>query len=101
MDKSMKIIAGVLLIVSIGYFSYTSSLEEEDGGEEASQIAREKTEQFIERRAILEGVRLNTDLFNDPVFRSYRSFTGEPVEFNFGRENPFRQIFVNEEEDES
>lgn len=94
----MKIIAGILLLVSVGYLTYTSTLSEE--GEETAEDsfeAKQKTEEFIERRAMLESVKLDTAIFNDPVFTSYRSFSGEPVEFNFGRENPFRKIFTEDE----
>ena len=98
MDKSMKIIAGVLLLVSVGYFIYTSTLNEEgEDNVESNSAAKQKTEEFIERRIILGSVKLDTSIFNDPVFDSYRSFSGEPVEFEFGRENPFRKIFADDE----
>lgn len=94
MSSSMKNILVVLAAFTVafgGYYMYTqnknSSLS--TGGTEVTADILLSTQVFIERRVILDAVRLDISLFEDPVFRSYRSFAQPVADEPYGRTNPF------------
>lgn len=96
MSPVMKNITYVLLaltIIAAGYYFYnrsdTSSLDTGSNTVLTQEILV-STQLFIERRALLEDVRLNVDTFNNPNFISYRSFREPFREEPYGvRPNPF------------
>jgi hypothetical protein len=94
MSSSMKNILVVLAAFTVsfgGYYMYVqnknSSLS--TGSSEVTADILLSTQVFIERRVILDAVSLNVSLFENPVFRSYRSFAQPVSEEPYGRTNPF------------
>jgi hypothetical protein len=94
MSSSMKnilVILGAFTVAFAGYYMYAqnknSSLS--TGSSEITADIMLSTQVFIERRVILDAVKLNISLFEDPVFRSYRSFAEPVSEEPYGRTNPF------------
>lgn len=96
----MKNILVVLIAFTVafgGYYFYSQSSDSTGSGVvELTEEMMLSTQIFIERRATLDRVRLDTALFDDPVFRSYRSFS-EPIQSEpYGRTNPFGRIVPGE-----
>ena len=95
MSPLIKNITTVLFAFSlafIGYYLYSqnkaSGLSYNDGTD-SNQEMLTNTRIFIERRELIDKVTLNTDIFMDPVFQSYRSFRSPEIEAPVGRPNPF------------
>ncbi len=93
----MKNTVVILLALTFAYAAYyfyiqnkNSALDTEVGVVTDEIIA--KTQLFIELRATLDAIQLDTDIFENEVFLSYQSFTKPPVEEPFGRANPFANV---------
>ena len=99
MSSSMKNILVLLLALTVayaGYYMFVLNNSDEllvEGEVAYSDDMMIKAQVFIERRTILDAVELNTDIFSNPVFLSYKSFSLPIVEAEVGRENPFERAF--------
>lgn len=95
MSPAIKNISTILVAASLaflGYYLYkqnqNAGLSYGDGSYSTEQMLN-NTQVFIERRALLEKVTLNTDIFIDPVFESLKSYRSPEVVVPVGRDNPF------------
>lgn len=90
--KNTTTILIVLILAIGGYYMYAQnknaglSLE---GGASLTEDMVTRTQIFIERRALLDTVKIDTAMFEDPVFRSYKSFSEPVLDEPIGRDNPF------------
>jgi hypothetical protein len=99
MGASTKNIAGLLLLVTVafgGYYFYSQnkSGETSEGTAILSEELLMNTQVFIERKEILSRTKVDTTIFTDPVFRSYKSFSTPVKDEKTGRENPFGRITI-------
>jgi hypothetical protein len=98
MSSTMKNLTVILLAITMawaGYYMYASNKNSDLmlGDENLSaDSAINKTQSFIDKRFILDKVKLDTTIFDDPVFNSYVSFTQPVVEETVGRTNPFIRV---------
>lgn len=98
MSPLIKNIATILVALTLAYFGYYLYNQNKNAGlaangsTDSTQEMLTKTQVFIERRTLLDEVKLDTDIFMNPVFRSYRSFRNPDVALPFGRENPFEAV---------
>lgn len=90
--KNLLVLAGFIAVVGIGYYLFT----QQDGavlslvkGPDVSAELLSKTSVFIEHRAELENLKLDTTIFANPSFISLRSYTSEIPEQQVGRTNIF------------
>ncbi|HMO77920.1 MAG TPA: hypothetical protein PKD95_01850 [Candidatus Paceibacterota bacterium] len=95
MTPLIKNITAGLVVVSLaflGYYLYSqnksASLSQNDNTYSNEQMLT-NTQIFIERRALLDKVTLNTDILLSPVFQSYRSYRSPQISTPVGRPNPF------------
>lgn len=92
MSSNIKNIIVPLLAVTLAYAGYVFFIQGGTVPNEGAVLTDEvmlRTQVFIERRALLNTVSVDTALFEDPVFRSYRSFSNEIPDEPIGRFNPF------------
>jgi hypothetical protein len=99
MSSTMKNITVSLVVITLafgGYYVYTQKGDSELGEDQMSltQEMLVNTQVFIERRNILDKVTIDTEIFQNPVFRSYKSFTKPILEEPIRRENPFGKTTV-------
>lgn len=89
--KNIFIALAVLTAVFAGFYMYLQykSGDSSMGQNELIEAMVARTQVFIERRTILDSIDLQTEIFTDPVFTSYRSFSEPVIPESFGRENPF------------
>ena len=95
----MKNIVVPLLAVTLAYAAYTFFIQGDTVIDEGTSLTDDvllRTQVFIERRALLSTVAIDTALFGDPVFRSYRSFADTVQSEPFGRSNPFGRTGIPE-----
>ncbi len=97
MSSTMKNITVSLLVITFafgGYYMYTQSGDSGLGEDEMSltQDMLVNTQVFIERRSVLDKVTIDTEIFTNPVFKSYKSFTKPVLAEPVRRENPFGKI---------
>ena len=88
----MKNIVVPLLGVTLAYAAYVFLIQGDSLAEDSMPLTDEiltETQVFIERRAMLDTVTIELALFEDPVFRSYKSFATPVPDEPFGRNNPF------------
>ncbi len=90
--KNIITILGAFTVAFGAYYFYVQndSFSPLDSGEDQDALLL-KAEQFLELSAVLAGIKLDTTIFEDPLFVSYQSFSRPVVEETFGRENPFDQ----------
>lgn len=95
MSPAIKNIASILVAATLaflGYYLYNQNqqtgLSYADDNYSTEQMLN-NTQVFIERRSLLDAVTLDTDIFIDPVFQSYRSYRSPEVVVPIGRDNPF------------
>lgn len=95
MSSSVKNIATILLALTFafaGYYLYVQSKNSDlpsEGEVSLTEDMLKNTKVFIERRKVLDSIVIDTSVFQNPVFRSYQSFSEEVEEESFGRDNPF------------
>lgn len=92
MSPTMKNIVVPLLAVTLTYAAYVFFIQGDTVVDDGATLTDEvllRTQVFIERRALLDTVAIDVALFEDPVFRSYRSFATPVEDEPFGRSNPF------------
>jgi hypothetical protein len=87
-------------LVFIGYYLYvqnkSSVLQISSEGELTDEMLA-NARAFIGHSVTLGSIALDTEIFNNPVFRSYQSFTAPIVEIPQGRTNPFMEADFAEE----
>ena len=97
MSPLVKNAAAVLIALSLAFLGYTLYNQNKnaglsyDEGIDSEQEMLANTDVFIKRRALLDEVKFDTDIFMDPVFRSYRSYRSPEVAVPIGRSNPFEE----------
>lgn len=94
MSPLIKNIGGALLALTLAYVGYSFYVQSSDAALESG--ASSYTEQmvtdaqiFIERRATLDRLKIETQIFSDPVFSSYKTFSTPIQQTAVGRKNPF------------
>ncbi len=91
--KNIATILGALTLAYLGYYLYIqnkeASLSYNNNSTTSIQEMLANNQVFIDRRLKLDKVKLDTDIFMKPVFRSYRSYRSPEVVTPVGRENPF------------
>lgn len=92
--KNITTVLIIILVAALGYYLYLQTSETSSvSGENVHvkpQMIRD-TQVFIERRQILERIELDTSIFKNPLFVSYRNFTN-PIQSQFeGKDNPFSE----------
>jgi len=90
--KNITAILVTLTLAFIGYYLYSQNKNaslSSDSSVSSTQDMLISTQIFIERRVLLENVKLETQVFSNPLFRSYRSFELLVNDQNVGRTNPF------------
>jgi hypothetical protein len=94
MSSSMKNIVVILLALTFAYAAYYFYIQNNntsldiDSGTVTDEILA-NTQLFIQHRATLESVQMNTAIFENEVFLSYRSFSQPLLDEPYGRQNPF------------
>lgn len=80
-----------IVIFAFGYYFLTQNGSDFnlDGSIVVSDDLISRTAIFIERRAILESLNLDTKIYSDPRFNTLRSYTTTVPEQPIGRENIF------------
>lgn len=99
MSPTMKNIVVPLLAVTLTYAAYVFFIQGDTVIDEGAVLTDDvllRTQVFIERRALLSNVAIDAALFEDPVFRSYKSFSDTVEREPFGRSNPFGRTGVPE-----
>ncbi len=95
MNSSLKNIIVLLVILTfafVGYYIFVQDNNSQIDSISDTTVTDEmlaKTSLFIERRAILDSITLDTTVFEDPLFVSYRNFTLPVFEQPIGKTNPF------------
>ncbi len=95
MNSALKNIVVLLVILTfafVGYYIFIQNEGTQMDLSDKSDVTNEilaKTSLFIERRVILDNVKMDTSVFEDPLFISYRNFTLPVSEQATGRDNPF------------
>jgi hypothetical protein len=96
MSPAFKKITIVLVILTLAYAGYYFFIQQDTTapglGGDMSLESFAKVQKYIERREVLDRVKLDTALFNDPLFRSLVSFSEEEVTQPIGRINPFDEV---------
>lgn len=90
--KNIVVLMVILTFAFVGYYIFIQNDASQTDFSDKSNVTDEilaKTSLFIERREILDKAVLDTSVFEDPLFISYRNFTLPVSEQVTGRENPF------------
>ena len=89
----MKKITIPLLLITLAFAGYYLFVQKSEGLDEVDMSLTQdmmiNTQVFIERRAVLDKTTIDTEIFSNPVFKSYKSFNEPILEQPVGRENPF------------
>ena len=95
MNSSLKNIIVLLVILTfafVGYYIFVQDNNSQIDSVSDTTVTDDmfaKTSLFIERRAVLDSITLDTSVFEDPLFISYRNFTLPIFEEPVGKTNPF------------
>lgn len=95
---NLVVILGLITLAFGGYYLYTQegvpglSFNEND---QTMQDMLSQTRTFIQHRQVLDQIELDTAFFEDPRFRSLRSYTTPIEERPIGRPNPFDEPTVS------
>lgn len=94
MSPTMKNILIGLVLFTVAYFGYLTFSQSGDMNiDSASSSYTDEmianAQIFIERRNVLDSVKFDTEIFTNPVFSSYQTFTTPAREDSVGRTNPF------------
>lgn len=93
MSPLLKNLGGILVALTLAYVGYSiytqnSSVALQSGSTYSEQMVID-AQVFIERRATLDRLKIETGIFSDPVFNSYKSFSTPVQVSSVGRSNPF------------
>lgn len=95
MDKTTKnivIILGIITTVFALYYVLTQgaalTLDQSESDQQLQELLT-AAQTFSERQRALDAIELDVTIFDDETFRSLRSFSTEPLQYNVGRDNPF------------
>lgn len=95
MNKSLTniiVLVGIVVTAVAGYFllSQTSSPFLSTGAtDQQFESLLISSQLFVERSLTLSEIKMDTSIFEDPVFNSLKSYSPPPDEFLVGRPNPF------------
>ncbi len=99
MEKSLKNIASVLIILTVAFLGYylfsqrdQGTLSFDQGGTLGQEQFVEYVQKYIERRQVLSSVALDTSIFNDAYFQSLDSYATPVPPQPVGRSNPFDEV---------
>ncbi len=99
MNKSTTniiVLVGIVITAVAGYilFSQNSSpfLTANPSDQQLQQLLS-SSQLFVERSRTLSEIQMDTELFDDPVFNSLKSYSPPPSDFQVGRPNPFAPSF--------
>jgi hypothetical protein len=94
MDSSLKSVVSILVIATCAFLGYYIFVQKDadalalDGSAVTEQLFGD-VQKYIERRAVLDGIALDTAIFGDERFRSLVGYPTDVVEQPVGRTNPF------------
>lgn len=97
MSSSLKNLVTLLIVITVGFVGYyvfvqNNPSEISTDNEYLQQDMYVKTQKFIGHRSSLEKVVIDTSVFENQLFTTYRNFT-EPVNAQaVGRTNPFAEV---------
>ena len=97
MDSTVKNIAIVLLLLTFAFIGYYLFIQKDQtelsiSGADVSQELFTNVQKYVERRTVLDKVKLDLGILSDNRFRGLVSYTTPIVEQPIGRENPFDKI---------
>jgi len=101
MDKSITniiVLVGIVCTALAGYFLFSqnsSPFLASDPSDQQLQQLLVSSQLFVERSRTLSEISMNTDIFDDPVFNSLKSYSPPPNDFEVGRPNPFSPVSVS------
>jgi len=94
MNSTLKNITGLLIALVFIFVGYNIFIQgdglEYIAGSAVNDEKLAKAQVFIKRSATLDQIKIDTSIFEDPLFLSYRSFSNPIAElpYNYQR-NPF------------
>lgn len=91
--KNLLYVLILLILIGSGVFIYTQRDSQlfNSGEITASQSVLNLTAEYISRRAILDGLQIDTTVLSDVRFTSLRTFSKPISERPIGRDNPFTE----------
>lgn len=93
LDKKTLIVFGLLILAALGYFFYSFSGERQDGTHitalPLSSLDTTLGRELLAALAELKSTKLDTSIFDDPVFESLKDFGVVIAPLPVGRRNPF------------
>ena len=92
---NFAIALGLITVAFAGYYMFTqqgNGTLSVETNQQATINMLNNTQVFIEHRRALDGVDLDISIFEDPRFRSLRSFTTPIQKQPIGRPDPFADI---------
>lgn len=93
----MKNIIVILLALTFAYAAYYFYIQNKnlsldiDSGSVTEEILA-NTQLFIQHRATLDTIKMDTTIFENEVFLSYQSFSQPLIDESYGRTNPFAPL---------
>lgn len=87
--QNILILAGIVLLVGLGYFMYTQNNNSTLQSNSVNNQAAAETAQFLARLKNLENVSLEAEFFSDERFTTLVSFTRPVTPEPYGKPNPF------------
>lgn len=98
MDSTLKNVAVILIVFTLAFFGYYLFIQKDGlvlnpASDSINQDLFADVQKYIERRQVLDNVKLDTYLFSDERFNNLMDFTPEePVSPQPGRKNPFDEV---------
>jgi len=97
MNSALKNIISLLVVLVFAFLGYyifiqDGQLNAEGTGSQISSETLENTKLFIERRAILDAIQIDTSIFENRQFLSYRTFSTPIQPRPESRDNPFAEF---------
>lgn len=96
MNSSLKNVISLLVIFVFAFLGYYLFVQDDGLNSSENTVVTNavlaQTQLFIERSAILKEITIDTSIFENRVFRSYRSFSDEVLPRPIGRDNPFDEF---------
>jgi hypothetical protein len=97
MEESQKNIVAILVLATVAFLAYYFFVQrgQSDLALTAGTASEEMfvdVQRYIERRGVLDGVKMDTAIFTDERFRSLVGYPREIEERPTGRTNPFDEV---------